>query len=55
VRLTLGLLEDTLLDTGLERLVEERIEHVLRHGDVVVLADVLLELLSAGTVSVLEL
>ena len=47
---TLGLLEDTLLDTGLQRLVEERVEHVLRDGDVVVALDVLLELLATGRV-----
>lgn len=52
---TLGLLEDTLLNTSLQGLVEERVEHVLGDGDVVVLANILLELLSAGTIAVLEL
>lgn len=45
---TLRLLEDALLDAGLQGLVEERVEHVLRDGDVVVALDVLLELLAAG-------
>ena len=45
---TLGLLEDALVDTSLQRLVEERIEHVVRDSDVVVGADILLEGLAAG-------
>ena len=53
--LTLGLLEDTLLNTSLEGLVEEGVEHVLGDGNAVVLANILLELLSARTVAVLEL
>lgn len=46
--LTLGLDEDTLVDTGLEGTVEERVEHGVGLGlDVVVGLHVLLEALSA--------
>ena len=45
--LTLGLDEDSLVDTGLEGTVEERVEHVVRNRDRVVRTDVLLELLTA--------
>jgi hypothetical protein len=45
---TLGLLEDTLVDTVLQSLVEERVEHLLANIDGVVGADILLERLAAG-------
>lgn len=46
--LTLGLDEDSLVDTGLEGTVEERVEHRVGLGlDVVVGLHVLLEALSA--------
>jgi len=40
---TLWLSEDTLLDTRLEGAVEQRVEHVVGRGDLVVGLDVLLE------------
>jgi hypothetical protein len=40
---TLWLSEDTLLDTRLERAVEQRVEHGVGRGDLVVGLDVLLE------------
>ncbi len=40
---TLGLSEDTLLDTRLESAVEQRVEHVVGGGDLVVGLDILLE------------
>lgn len=46
--LTLGLDEDTLVDTGLEGTVEQRVEHGVGLGlDVVVGLHILLEALSA--------
>jgi len=45
---TLGLLKDTLLHTGLQGLVEERIEHVIANSDVVVGLDIFLERLTAA-------
>lgn len=46
--LTLGLDEDSLVDTGLEGTVEERVEHGVGLGlDVVVGLNILLEALSA--------
>lgn len=46
---TLGLLEGALVDTRLQGLVEERIEHVVADiGEVVVGLDILLEGLTAG-------
>jgi hypothetical protein len=45
---TLGLLKGTLVDTVLQRLVEERVEHLLGDIDCVVGADILLERLTAG-------
>ncbi len=45
---TLGLLKGTLLDTSLQGLVEERVEHLLANVDGVVGADILLEGLAAG-------
>jgi hypothetical protein len=45
---TLGLLEDTLLDTVLQRLIEERVEHVVADVDGVVGLDIFLEGLAAG-------
>ena len=53
--LTLGLLEDTLFDTGLQRLVEERVEHVVGDIDLVVCLDILLQGLTAGAIAVLKL
>ena len=47
---TLGLLEDTLVDTILQGLVEEGVEHLLGDIDRVVGADILLEGLAAGDV-----
>ena len=47
---TLRLLEDTLLNTGLQGLVEQRVEHVVRDVQGVVGLDVLLEGLTAGLV-----
>ena len=47
MRHTLGLLKDALLNTSSYRLVEERVEHVVRNRDRVVRTDVLLELLTA--------
>jgi hypothetical protein len=46
--LTLGLLEDTLVDTVLQGLVEERVEHLIGDIDVVVGFHILLEGLAAG-------
>ncbi len=46
--LTLGLLEDTLVDTGLQGLVEEGVEHVVRDADGVVGLDILLQGLTAA-------
>jgi hypothetical protein len=54
-RLTLGLLENTLLATGLQRLVEKRVEHVVGDIDLVVGLDILLQGLTARAISVLEL
>ena len=48
MRHTLGLLEDTLLNTSSYRLVEERVEHVVGDRDRVVGTDVLLQLLTAA-------
>ena len=45
---TLGLDEVSLLDAGLQGLVEEVVEHVIGDGDVVVGLDVLLEGWAAG-------
>jgi hypothetical protein len=39
---TLGLLKDTLVDTGLKGLVEERVEHVVGGIDGIVGLDILL-------------
>lgn len=44
---TLRLLKDTLLNTGLQGLVEERVEHVVGGNNVIVGADILLERLAA--------
>jgi hypothetical protein len=44
---TLGLLEGTLLNAGLQGLVEERVEHLLANVDGVVGAHILLEGLAA--------
>lgn len=48
--LTLGLLEDTLLNTRLQSLVEQGVEHVVGGGNVVVGLDILLEALAAVVV-----
>ena len=45
--LTLGLLENSLVDTGLQCLVEEGVEHVVRDRDGVVGLDILLQGLAA--------
>lgn len=45
---TLRLLKNTLLHAGLEGLVEQRVEHAVRHSDVVVGLDILLQGLPAG-------
>lgn len=47
-RLTLGLDKDTLVDTGLQGAVEQRVEHGVGGGvDVVVGLDILLQALTA--------
>lgn len=51
----LGLGKDALFDAGLEGLVEERVEHVVRDVQGVVGLDVFLEGLTAGAIAVLEL
>ena len=48
--LTLGLLEDALLNTRLQGLVEQGVEHVVGGSDVVVGLDILLEALTAVVV-----
>jgi hypothetical protein len=52
---TLGLLEDTLVDTSLESAVEVGVEHGISELDVVVALDVLLQGLTGRAVAVLEL
>jgi hypothetical protein len=52
---TLGLLEDTLVDTSLEGAVEVGVEHGVGELDVVVALDVLLQGLTGRPVAVLEL
>ena len=47
MRHTLGLLKETLLDTRLQGLVEERVEHAVTNIDGVVGPDILLEGLPA--------
>jgi len=53
-RRTLGLLEDALVNASLQGLVEERVEHVVRDIESVVCLDILLQGLTAGALSVLE-
>lgn len=45
-RHTLGLLKDALVNTSLQGLVEQRVEHLVRDVDGVVRLDILLELLT---------